>query len=43
MDNLYPGNIRDRAMVDQRLSFDLSTLYQRTVDYFVRLCLNLCN
>uniref|UniRef100_A0A336MUL1 glutathione transferase n=2 Tax=Culicoides sonorensis TaxID=179676 RepID=A0A336MUL1_CULSO len=32
-DTLYPKNIRDRALVDQRLQFDLSTLYRRMEDY----------
>ena len=34
-DTLYPKDIRTRALVDQRLHFDLGTLYQRTTDYFV--------
>jgi glutathione S-transferase len=34
-DNLYPKDIVKRALVDQRLAFDLSTLYQRMVEYFV--------
>ncbi|XP_053945502.1 glutathione S-transferase D7 isoform X1 [Anastrepha ludens] len=33
-DSLYPKDVRTRAMVDQRLQFDLSTLYARTFDYF---------
>lgn len=36
-DTLYPRDIRVRALVDQRLQFDLSTLYARTVDYFVSI------
>lgn len=34
-DALYPKDIRTRAMVDQRLHFDLGTLYCRTFEYFV--------
>ncbi|XP_037950444.1 glutathione S-transferase D7 isoform X2 [Teleopsis dalmanni] len=33
-DALYPKDIRVRAMVDQRMQFDLGTLYHRMVDYF---------
>lgn len=34
-DSLYPADIRVRAQVDQRLQFDLGTLYQRFGDYYV--------
>lgn len=34
-ENLYPKDFRSRAIVDQRLHFDLGTLYQRVVDYYV--------
>nr|XP_019544049.2 glutathione S-transferase D7 [Aedes albopictus] len=33
-ESLYPKDFRSRAMVDQRLHFDLGTLYQRVVDYY---------
>ncbi|XP_040156506.1 glutathione S-transferase D7 [Anopheles arabiensis] len=33
-ENLYPKDFRSRAIVDQRLHFDLGTLYQRVVDYY---------
>lgn len=36
-DTLYPTDFTKRALVDQRLAFDLSTLYQRMVDYFVSI------
>lgn len=34
-DELYPTDIRVRALVDQRLQFDLGTLYNRLTDYYV--------
>lgn len=34
-DSLYPKDVRTRALVDQRLQFDLGTLYARMTDYFV--------
>ncbi|KAM7363370.1 glutathione S transferase D11 isoform 1-T1 [Cochliomyia hominivorax] len=33
-DSLYPKDVRVRALVDQRMMFDLGTLYQRMTDYF---------
>ncbi|XP_017102850.2 glutathione S-transferase D7 isoform X1 [Drosophila bipectinata] len=33
-DELYPTDIRVRALVDQRLQFDLGTLYMRLTDYY---------
>jgi len=34
-DELYPTDIRVRALVDQRLHFDLGTLYLRLTEYYV--------
>lgn len=34
-DTLYPRDIRVRALVDQRLHFDLGTLFPRIIDYYV--------
>ncbi|XP_068155801.1 glutathione S-transferase D7 isoform X1 [Drosophila tropicalis] len=33
-DELYPTDIRVRALVDQRMQFDLGTLYMRLTDYY---------
>lgn len=41
-DKLYPADIKVRALVDQRLHFDLSTLYQRMFDYYVRNIFCIC-
>lgn len=34
-ESFYPKDVRVRALVDQRLMFDLGTLYQRMSEYFV--------
>lgn len=39
-DTLYPTDVRMRALVDQRLQFDLSTLYARLADYIVSVSEN---
>lgn len=36
-DTLYPRDVRMRALVDQRLQFDLGTLYTRLADYLVSI------
>lgn len=33
-DSLYPKDVKQRALVNQRIFFDLGTLYQRFADYF---------
>lgn len=33
-DSLYPKDVQQRALVNQRIFFDLGTLYQRFADYF---------
>lgn len=38
-DSLYPTDVRVRALVDQRIQFDLSTLYARMYDYYVSILL----
>lgn len=34
-DTLYPKDCRMRALVDQRVQFDLGTLYARLADFLV--------
>lgn len=36
-DAMYPKDLKVRALIDQRLHFDLGTLSQRTIDYFVSI------
>jgi len=36
-DSLYPTDVRTRALVDQRMQFDLGTLYLRMTEYYVNL------
>lgn len=36
-DSLYPKDVKKRALVNQRLFFDIGTLYQRFGDLYVRI------
>lgn len=36
-DSLYPKDVRVRALVDQRMMFDLGTLYSRMTEYYVSI------
>lgn len=39
-DSMYPKDLKTRAMVDQRMQFDLGVLYKRTMDYYVSFCIS---
>jgi glutathione S-transferase len=34
-DSLYPKDIKERTRINQMLYFDMGTLYQRYIDYYV--------
>jgi len=42
-DTLYPQNPEARALVNQRLYFDLGSLYANTFGYYVRIILLFLN
>ncbi|CAK1579732.1 unnamed protein product [Parnassius mnemosyne] len=37
---LYPEDVQARAVIDQRLDFDLGTLYSRFMEYYVSMSCN---